>query len=212
MLTGIVNRLPTITPTYYYTYLISINTSDINNTNANITLLPIEFLGYTDRESLELDTEAIMTTLISGLNSVVHIISMIMWTRIQYKVVSHLTAALSRARCNLTHNNRGQDVSSDGQSKDTSQNEFKLGFLWLLHMSMYIGYLKYDQAPGSPEGKAILIISSIPLALPYSFYSTWPTLSKIILMLWGHLWLHDVLAWLISTLYAFLDTPSLRFW
>lgn len=191
--------------------------SPISNSSSNATFLG-EFPKPTRFENLEHDTMATLSILLSGLANTLFILSGVMWAAIQRKIVSRLTAPLAEMRRSSqfrqsSSSNRGsisdnrchESNSEDGDEiKNESRTRLCRSILlfilsWVLHFSMYCGYVNRSLPIGSPVTQAI-IISSFPLAVPNTFYSKWPVLSTGLLICWGQLWLQDVHWWLIGTL------------
>lgn len=162
----------------------------------------MEHLNYNDDDFLEQGVAALATALQSRLSSFLFLIVSLIWTRIQHKIILVLTELKEQIISLWTQRNRGRGAQSKSRDGDTAQYEIKTWrdipflevlFIWLIHMAMYPVYAESDQTQSSRlRDIGELLISAIPLLLPRSFYSGWPTLSKFFIMLWGKLWVSDI--------------------
>ncbi|KAM6486939.1 hypothetical protein HDV62DRAFT_386979 [Trichoderma sp. SZMC 28011] len=178
-----------------------LNVSSFNNASTTSILSAMELLNYNDNEIFEHGVAALTTALQSRLSNFLFLIVSLIWTRIQHKNILILTELKERIIYVWTQRNRGRGAQSKSRDGDTAQDEPKTWsdiflvvlFIGLMHVAMYRVYLEPCQIqPFVLRYTGKLLISSIPLLLPRSFYSGWPTLSKFFIMLWGKLWVSDV--------------------
>lgn len=137
----------------------------------------------------------------SGATHALLFASTIMWAGIQRKIILHLTAALARM-CRKFHTQKYEPWN--GSSTEVDQSEISegasyLSLYWLLHLSMYFSFVKSGSSIESQSIQAI-IISLIPIVIPYKLYLKWPVISRGILMCWAQIWLQDIHIWLIGTM------------
>ncbi|KAK0760247.1 hypothetical protein N5P37_007329 [Trichoderma harzianum] len=180
----------------------SLNISSFNNASTTSIWSAMEHLNYNDNEFFEQGVAALTTALQSRLSSLLFLIVSLIWTQIQHKIILVLTELKEQIIYLWTQRNRSRGAQSKSRDGDTAQYEIKTWrdipflavlFVWLMHMAMYPVYAESDQTQSSRLRDAgELLISSIPLLLPRSFYSGWPILSKFFIMLWGKLWVSDV--------------------
>lgn len=191
-----------------------LNVSSFNNASTTSILSAMELLNYNDNEIFEHGVAALTTALQSRLSNFLFLIVSLIWTRIQHKNILILTELKERIIYVWTQRNRGRGAQSKSRDGDTAQDEPKTWsdiflvvlFIGLMHVAMYRVYLEPCQIqPFVLRYTGKLLISSIPLLLPRSFYSGWPTLSKFFIMLWGKLWVSDVnMAMVVIGMYSIL--------
>ncbi|PTB35234.1 hypothetical protein M441DRAFT_153901, partial [Trichoderma asperellum CBS 433.97] len=135
----------------------------------------------------------------SGATHVVLIASTIMWAGIQRKIILHLKAALARM-CQKFHPQKYEPSNrslTEVDQSEISEGALYLSFYWLLHLSMYFSFVKSDSSIGSQSIQA-MIISLVPLVIPYKLYLKWPVISRGFLMCWAQIWLQGIHMWLIG--------------
>lgn len=128
----------------------------------------------------------LLGSLLSGLSDILLVVGSIAWAIFQHQSVSRLPFVP----------NEIQRISHSLKSKPFTGWLFYTGRLiwnWLSHITMYI----FIRPPGENSFLQLVIISSLPLAVPYDFYSKRPILSMFCLMCWGQLWLKDMYLGLI---------------
>jgi hypothetical protein len=125
--------------------------------------------------------------------------SSIMWAAIQRKMIMHLTTALVRMYQKL-HSRKYEPLNrslTGVDQSETSEGVLSLSFYWVLHLSMYFPFVKGDLSIG-PQSIYAIIISLVPLVIPYTFYLKWPVVSRGLLVCWAHIWLQDIYMWPIG--------------
>ncbi|KAL7810628.1 hypothetical protein V8C26DRAFT_409928 [Trichoderma gracile] len=68
-----------------------------------------------------------------------------------------------------------------------------------MYFTMYIDYIevKYDGLVTPPLLVQAIVISLCPLAIPYKFYTDYPSASKWFLVCWAEVWLRHTYLWII---------------
>lgn len=147
-----------------------------------------EISSYLDLESYKAYIMILLGSLLSGLSDLLLVIGSIAWAICQHRTASRLTFAPYEMQLN-THSLKSKPF--------TSGLTFTVRFIWnwFSHLTMYIS----SRPPGEDSILQLVIVSSLPLAIPYGFYSKRPILSTFCLMCWGQLWLKDMYLGLICT-------------
>lgn len=143
---------------------------------------------YLNLEFYKPQVLVLLSSLLSGLSDILLIVGSITWAIFQHQSASRLTFVPSEI----------QRISHSLKSKSFSNGLCYTGRLiwnWLSHVTMYI----FMRPLGEKSFLQLVIISSLPLTVPYNFYSKQPILSTFCLMLWGQLWLKDMYLGLICT-------------
>jgi hypothetical protein len=169
----------------------------INNNTTLSTVVPVP--NFTGLEDLKHDIMAILSLISSGSVDFLLLVSSIMWARIQHKIVLYLTAALAGMQWNPESHR--YEPPSRHLTDDSDCTDYLL--CCLLYLSMYFGFVKSEIPVGSPPIQAI-IISLIPLIIPYKFYFKWPVVSKGFLLCWAQIWLQDIHIWLTCMIFLSL--------
>jgi hypothetical protein len=171
-----------------------------NNTNIFLAAIPgyidpditsaflAEVWNYFNLESFRVYVLILMSSLLSGLFDILLVVGSIAWAIFQYQAVSRLTFALHELRLN-PHSVRSKSFT------DVFWSIARFALHWYMHLTMYLSL----RPPGEDSMLLRVIISSLPVAIPYDFYSKRPILSAFCLMCWGQLWLNHIHLGLICT-------------
>lgn len=148
-----------------------------------------EISSYFGLESYKEYALILLGCLLSGLSDWLLVFGSIGWAIVQHQMVSRLTSVPYEM---------GWNSRSFRFKPSTSGSMIIARFIWnwVSHLSMYIS----SRLPGEDSILLLVIVSSLPLAVPYGFYSKWPVLSTICLMCWGQLWLKDMYSGLMCTI------------
>lgn len=160
---------------------------DPDITNVLLALLA-EISSYFHLEILKEYALILLNCLLSGLSDSLLVVASIAWAIIQHQLVCRLTSVPYEIQWNFRSFKFKPSISG-------SMIIVRFLWNWASHQTMYIR----SRLPGEESVLQLVIISSLPLAIPYGFYSKWPVLSTVCLMCWGHLWLKDIYLGLICT-------------
>lgn len=126
----------------------------------------------------------LLGSLLSGLSDILLVVGSIAWAIFQYQTVSRLTFV-------------PQEILINSHSLKSKPLRFfyilRLIWNWFSHITMYLTF----RPPCEGSILQLVIISSLPLTIPYDFYSKRPILATFCLMCWGQLWLKDMYLGLI---------------
>lgn len=145
-----------------------------------------QIASYLNLEFYKPHVLILLDSLLSGLSDILLVVGSIAWAIFQHQTVSRLTVVPKEIQKN---------------SHSLKSKPFQLFYIlrlvwsWSSHITMYLAF----RPPCEDSILQLVIISSLPLAIPYAFYSKRPILSTFCLMCWGQLWLKDMYLGLICT-------------
>lgn len=149
-----------------------------------------QIASYLNLEFYKPHVLILLGSLLSGLSDTLLVVGSIAWAIFQHQTVSRLTFVLNEIQ-RSSHSLKSQSFT------DGLLGIVALIWIWSSHITMYISFRLYIF--GEEPILQLVTISSLPLAIPYGFYSERPVLSTFCLMCWGQLWLKDTYLGLICT-------------
>lgn len=145
-----------------------------------------QIASYLNLEFYKPHVLILLGSLLSGLSDILLVVGSIAWAIFQHQIVSRLTIV-------------PQEIQLNSHSLKSKPFLFfyilRLIWNWLSHITMYLTL----RPPCEDSILQLVIISSLPLTIPYDFYSKRPILATFCLMCWGQLWLKDMYLGLICT-------------
>lgn len=145
-----------------------------------------QIASYLNLEFYKPHVLILLGSLLSGLSDILLVVGSIAWAIFQHQIVSRLTIV-------------PQEIQLNSHSLKSKPFLFfyilRLIWNWLSHITMYLTL----RPPCEDSILQLVIISSLPLTIPYDFYSKRPILAMFCLMCWGQLWLKDMYLGLICT-------------
>ncbi|PTB66210.1 hypothetical protein BBK36DRAFT_1099342, partial [Trichoderma citrinoviride] len=129
----------------------------------------------------------------SGSVGLIWMVSSLMWAAMQRKILLHLTAPWAGMGWNLESRRYESRIRGLASLFEDEILRDIASYAWycLLHLVMYLDFVKSDIPLGSPTQQAI-IICLIPVAIPYRFYLEWPVLTKGLILWWAQIWLRHI--------------------